>query len=144
MKNIIVLFFLLFNSLHAIAQETEFYIDQQECQKFAKANDLKILMIFAGSDWCKPCIKFKRDILESDEFKNYSSGHLAILYLDFPAKKKNKLPKEQTEHNEALAEQYNKSGIFPKIILFDSGFNKIRDLNYRNQDAKSFVESLRP
>jgi len=44
------------------------------------------------------------------------NDRLVVLYLDFPAKRKNRLSKEQTAHNEALAERFNKSGAFPKLM----------------------------
>lgn len=116
--------------------------DKDQCATYAQENHKNILMVFAGSDWCKPCMQFKKDILLQPEFSAYSKEHLAILYLDFPMKKKNKLPEEQTKHNEALAEQYNKGGSFPKIVLMDEKMNVIKELKYTRQSAEDFIKSL--
>lgn len=98
-------------------------------------------MIFAGSDWCKPCIQFKRGILSSESFKSYSKDHLVVLYLDFPLKKANKLPEEQTRQNEQLADKYNPSGAFPNILLLSADEELIGYLSFTNQTPEEFIES---
>lgn len=121
-----------------VASET-WFTNKDKVQLFASNNDSNILMIFAGSDWCRPCIKFKKEILLSEEF---SQLDLAILYLDFPAKKKNKLSKEQTSHHEALADKYNRSGSFPKIVLLDSKFATIKSIEYTHQTPEEFINLI--
>ena len=65
-----------------------------------------------------------------------------VLYLDFPAKKKNKLSKEQTAHNESLAEKYNQSGLFPHIILMDKNEKIVKTISYEGQDVDTFIKML--
>src|SRR5438270_13576456 len=72
-----------------------------------------ILINFSGSDWCGPCIRLRKEILESDTFENFASDHLVLVRADFPRQKKNQLSKEQTKLNEALADKYNADGKFP-------------------------------
>jgi len=122
--------------------ELEWFIDMEAAKKNATDNQKNILMVFAGSDWCKPCIQFKKDVLQNEKFSSQYGNQLAILYLDFPSRKKNKLPKEQTEHNEALAEKYNGSGVFPQIILLDAEMNKIKTLKYTGQSVDAFSSIL--
>lgn len=124
------------------AQDTARFSDKDAAIAYAQANEASILMVFAGSDWCRPCIKLKKDILDQANFQEKVEGKVAVLYLDFPSKKKNKLSKEQTAHNEALAEKYNLSGAFPKLILMDKQFNKIKDVDYDGQSIQDFVDSL--
>ena len=54
----------------------------------ANNENKNIVMVFAGSDWCAPCIKLEKYILESDDFKNYAKEHWVLLKLDFPKKEK--------------------------------------------------------
>ncbi len=56
----------------------------------AQANKL-ILVNFSGSDWCGPCIKLKRDILNSEGFQQYAAEYLVLVQADFPRLKKNQL-----------------------------------------------------
>jgi thioredoxin-related protein len=88
----------------------------EEAEKIAKEKHQLILLNFSGSDWCMPCMKMKKEIFESDTFKQYADSNLVLVNADFP-RKKNALSKEQTKLNEALADQYNKEGKFPYTIL---------------------------
>ncbi len=88
-------------------------------------------MVFSGSDWCKPCIQLRKEILESEKFKSYSVNHLVLLELDFPYRKKNQLSKAQIAHNERLAENFNAKGIFPFVLLLDSSEDVIKVVTYK-------------
>jgi thioredoxin-related protein len=79
-----------------------------------------ILLNFSGSDWCAPCIKMKKEVFESEAFLTEANEHLVLVRADFPRQKKNQLPREQTQHNEALAELYNPDGKFPFTLLLDA------------------------
>jgi thioredoxin-related protein len=78
-----------------------------------------ILINFSGSDWCGPCIRLRKEILESDTFEQYASTHLILVRADFPRQKKNQLSKEQVKLNDALADKYNADGKFPFTLLVD-------------------------
>jgi len=78
-----------------------------------------ILVNFSGSDWCGPCIRERKEILESPAFENFASEHLVLVRADFPRQKKNELSKEQVKLNEALADKYNAEGKFPYTLLID-------------------------
>ncbi|WP_394995043.1 thioredoxin family protein [Emticicia sp.] len=76
-----------------------------------------IVISFSGSDWCGPCIKLKREVLDTPEFLAFATKNLALVRADFPRLKKNQLEKKQTALNEALAEKYNHEGKFPLTVL---------------------------
>lgn len=131
--------FTLMSFIAGAQSEDNVFQDVTEVMKSAAESEMNILMVFGGSDWCRPCIQYKKEILESDEFLAFSKDNLAILYLDFPAKKKNKLSAEQTAHNEFLAKKYNPAGIFPKILIFDPYENILGEIKYTNQLPKDFI-----
>lgn len=88
--------------------------------KTEAAKEHKLILInFSGSDWCGPCIRLRKEILESSTFEDYAAGHLVLVRADFPRQKKNQLSKEQTKLNEALADKYNAEGKFPFTLLVD-------------------------
>lgn len=76
-----------------------------------------ILLYFSGSDWCAPCIKFKKNFITQPAFQQFAQENLVIYNADFPRRKINQLSRQQTLANEQLAERYNRSGIFPYIVL---------------------------
>lgn len=100
------------------AQENAHQTFNQSIEK-AKTENKKILLYFSGSDWCAPCVKFKKQFILTDSFVAFANETLVTYNADFPRLKKNQLPKEITQENELLAEKYNNSGIFPLILLLD-------------------------
>ncbi|MFT6319216.1 MAG: thioredoxin-related protein [Granulosicoccus sp.] len=141
----IILIVAIFATSFATAQNVDslqWFTNIEKAKSAAAENEQNILMVFAGSDWCKPCIQFKKDILQNTNFATQNGQKLVVLYLDFPARKKNKLPKEQTKHNETLADQYNRSGTFPKIILLDAQGDKLKIIEFEGQSIEDFTTEL--
>lgn len=102
-----------------------------------------ILINFSGSDWCGPCIRLRKEILESAEFSNYAKEKLVLVRADFPRQKKNQLPKEQVKLNEALAEKYNMDGKFPFTLLVDENGKVLKSWDgLPNESPAEFVKEL--
>lgn len=102
-----------------------------------------ILISFSGSDWCGPCIRLRKEILESDAFENYASDHLVLVRADFPRQKKNQLSQEQVKLNDALADKYNPDGKFPYTLLVDdTGKVLFAWDGFPNQTADQFVSQV--
>jgi len=94
--------------------------DFENAKKIAKEKHELILLNFSGSDWCGPCIVLRKDYLENDVFQDMAKTNLVMVNADFPRKKKNQLSFDQVKRNEALAEKYNKEGLFPYTLLLNA------------------------
>jgi thioredoxin-related protein len=102
-----------------------------------------ILINFSGSDWCGPCIRLRREILESAKFENYASDHLVLVRADFPRQKKNQLSKEQVKLNEALADKYNADGKFPYTVLVDENGKILNSWDgFPNETPDQFISDI--
>ncbi|MEC7771699.1 MAG: thioredoxin family protein [Bacteroidota bacterium] len=120
MKKIIyILLFASFGMLQAQQWQENF----DDALAKASAEDKPIVLVFSGSDWCAPCIRLKRHIFDSDEFKAYALEHYVMYDADFPRKKKNQLPEEKLNVNKSLAEKYNPRGYFPLVVVMDKDQN---------------------
>jgi thioredoxin-related protein len=109
----------------------------------AAQNHKLILINFSGSDWCGPCIRLRKEILESATFENYAADHLVLVRADFPRQKKNQLPKDQVKLNEALADQYNPDGKFPFTLLVDEHGKVLRTWDgFPNETPDQFVSDI--
>lgn len=137
MKKLVLFILILMGiSMHTPAQDWLTNID--EAKKQASELDLNIILVFQGSDWCAPCIKLEKEIWSSQEFQAYAKDHFVMLKADFPRKKQNALSPDQQEHNEGLAEKYNRDGYFPFVVVLDgsgkvlgeSGYKKISPAEY--------------
>jgi thioredoxin-related protein len=102
-----------------------------------------ILVAFSGSDWCGPCIRERKEILESAVFENFASDHLVLVRADFPRQKKNQLSAEQTKLNEALADKYNPEGKFPYTLLIDENGKVLKDWDgFPGESPDAFVNQI--
>jgi thioredoxin-related protein len=117
--------------------------DFSEATTVATKSHKLILINFSGSDWCGPCIRERKEILENETFVNYAADHLVLVRADFPRQKKNQLSKEQTQRNEALADKYNPDGKFPYTLLVDDHGKilKVWD-GFPNESPENFVEQI--
>ncbi len=140
MKRLLIVSFLNF-CLLSFSQNTQ---TLQSSLSQAKQEHKKLLFFFSGSDWCSPCVKFKKTFIDNDDFKSFSDANLIVFNADFPRQKKNALSKEQIAENEKLAEKYNPNGIFPMIILFNENGKIIQKWEKLPSETVSvFVEQLK-
>ena len=124
----------------ALSQEWE--ENYKDALSNAKITDKPILLVFAGSDWCAPCIKLDRLLFQSSEFKAYSSEHLLIYKADFPRKKKNHLSAEKEQANKKLAEIFNNKGYFPLVLLLDKEENILGTFAYENKKVTEYISLI--
>lgn len=114
-----------------------------DAQQEAKSNHKLIIINFSGSDWCGPCIRLRKEILESATFEKYATDHLVLVRADFPRQKKNQLSKDQVKRNEILADKYNPDGKFPYTLLVDENGKVLKDWDgYPNESADKFVAQI--
>lgn len=122
------------------AQDSTYETDYE----IALSKGKDILMVFGGSDWCRPCMKFKQEVLDQPSFAAFAKDRVTVLYLDFPRKKKNRLTPYLTEQNESLAEQYNAEDQFPKVLLLGANGRVKQTLDYNGkQSAEEFIRRVK-
>lgn len=139
MKKLIAIVLLLVNI--GFAQQTETFKQKLET---AKTENKSVLLYFSGSDWCAPCVKFKKFIVNTPEFQTFATENLVIYNADFPRLSKNKLAKEVEKENETLADKYNSKGIFPLILLLDADGNVIKKWEeYPKETVEEFIGKLK-
>jgi len=115
-----------------------------DAAKVKAAHDHKLILVnFSGSDWCGPCIRLRKEILESDAFTNYAADKLVLVRADFPRQKKNQLSKEQVKLNEALADKYNPDGKFPYTLLIDENGKILRSWDgFPDETPEQFITQI--
>ena len=119
--------------------------DYETALSIAKLEHKTIMLYFSGSDWCKPCILLRREVFDTEAFQEYAKGNLVPVKLDFPRLKKNRLPEEQIQQNEALAMRFNHEGAFPSVVFLDADEHVIEKSGYRSggpDEYVSYVESV--
>jgi protein disulfide-isomerase len=138
MKKMIILAVTLLLAHIAIAGE--WLTDLPKAQEQAKKDSKLVLLDFTGSDWCGWCIKFKKEVLDTDEFKQYADKNLVLVEIDFPNKKAQS--DELKKANKALKEKYGVSGYPTYVILSSEGKEVGRQVGYAAGGPKAFIEKL--
>jgi len=117
--------------------------DFSAAQKQAAQEHKLIIVNFSGSDWCGPCIRLRKEILESSTFESYATEHLVLVRADFPRQKKNQLSKDQVKLNEALADKYNPDGKFPYTLVVDETGKVLKSWDgFPDETPEQFVKQI--
>ncbi len=141
MRNLIFSFFAttLFSTMLA-AQDWQ--TNLAKSKELALNEKKTLILVFQGSDWCAPCIKLDKEVWSTEEFKKYARSHYVMLKADFPRKKKNQLPEEQSKANKKLAELYNQQGIFPLVVILNSSGKVLGQTSYKKMSASEYIKHL--
>ena len=122
------------------AAEATWLTDLPQAQKQAKTDNKIVLMDFTGSDWCGWCIKFRKEVLDSEEFKTYAAKNVVLVELDFPHKKTQ--ADDLKKANKALKAQYKING-FPSLVVLDADGKEIgRQVGYAKGGPAAFIAKL--
>ena len=140
MKKILILLSLVFASaLHAQEWQPSF----NDAVSKAKEENKPIVLVFSGSDWCAPCIRLKKHIFDSDEFKAYALEHYVLYNADFPRKKQNQLPEPLLNANKSLIEKYNPKGYFPLVVVLDKNEKVLGETGFvARSTPEKYIASL--
>lgn len=123
-------------------QAQNWQTDIDQAKVLAAKENRKIVLVFQGSDWCAPCIKLEREIWSTEEFNDYAKDHFIMLQADFPRKKNNQLSVDLQEHNNKLAERYNKNGYFPFVLVLDKEGRVLGETGYKKMSPSEYIKLL--
>ena len=118
--------------------------DFEKAKQVAKEKNELILLNFSGSDWCGPCIRMRKEILDNEAFTQMADNSLVLVNADFPRNKKNQPDKNTQKQNEALADKYNAEGKFPFTLLLDANGNVLKTWDgLPNETAAEFAAQIK-
>jgi thioredoxin-related protein len=141
MKKIIIALVLMVAMVNTVAAQ-EWQTDFTKANEIAKKENKPIVLVFQGSDWCAPCIKLDREIWSTEIFKKYAAANYIMLQADFPRKKRNVLPEQQTIANAKLAAKYNKHGYFPFVVVLNSEGKVLGESSYKKTTPEIYIKEL--
>ena len=121
-------------SYNARIAEPQWGVSLPEAIAEAQSTDKLILIDFTGSDWCHFCVKLKKEIFETSEFKAWASENVVLLEVDFP--RGSPLPPQVQQQNEMLKKRYDISS-YPTVLLVDVEGNIKAKMGYQNGQSPS-------
>jgi protein disulfide-isomerase len=111
----------------SVLSAAQWETDYAKALEQARSANKRVLLDFTGSDWCGPCIEFRKRVFSQPDFAAYAAKNLILVEVDYPQRKKQSAALKQ--QNEKLSKQY---GIddkgFPTIVLLDSAGKITREL----------------
>ena len=125
-------------SSSAETDSTPFVLDTALAK--AKEENKVVLLEFTGSDWCPPCKQLEKNVLSTDDFKQYAAANLVFGKLDFPNRKPQS--EEVKKNNAALSEQFNINAFPTLVLLAPDGKELWRQEGYGGENAKDFIARL--
>ena len=113
--------------------------DFEAAKKQAAAENKPILMFFTGSDWCIWCMRLHQDVLDKDEFKDFSRK-LVLVELDFPQEKQ--LTDDLKKQNAELAEKFKVDGYPCTVVLAADGETKLGTLSGYSKEYIDKIQDI--
>jgi len=119
--------------------EKEWMTNLEAAMKLSEKTGKPILLEFAGSNWCGPCIMLKKEVFSKKIFKDFAKKNLILVLMDFP--RPSNLSDKQKKYNNSIATKY-KIQFFPTVFLLDSKGKVIVKVEQRG-DVKKYIEFLK-
>jgi thioredoxin-related protein len=105
----------------------------------AQKEDLDVLMLFTGSDWCPPCQKLEQEVLSLDGFKAEAEKRFVLLKLDFL--RNSEQEPSIAEQNQKWASEFGVDS-FPTIYLLDKNGTPFAIAGYEEGGVENFLGLL--
>ena len=138
MKKFLTIFLVIFLSLSVSAGAYDVFLrNENEALKKAKIENKVVFALFTGSDWCKTCMIFEKNVLKDEEFAKSLEKDFVLLLFDFPKYK----PQQESiaAQNEQLLKKYAIEK-YPTIVLIAPDGKVLQKMQgIHNQNLKSFM-----
>ena len=138
-KNIIPIIFLFLIQI-GYSQELEVITDWKKAKELAKKENKRILIILTGSEWCAPCRKMDKKVIENLEFQKYAEKNLIVFLIDLPGGGivfNSKVYQDYEEFKNKYETKY-----LPSLILTKSDGTKIRTLKGKMYNLENVMMQL--
>lgn len=136
MKKTVFLSFLIFANI-CLAQEK--YDDWQVAKNKAESTNKNILIVLTGAEWCKPCVKMEKNVMQAKEFIDYANENLVLLELNLP---------RHWDYDSKLIKDYQhfkskyQSNALPSLILVDTQGKEIMKMTSYLSSLEKVMKEL--
>ena len=103
----------------APAFAAEWMTDLESAKTRAAREGKDVLIEFTGSDWCGPCIRMKKAVLDTPEFEAYAADKFVLLEVDVP--RNPKFSKEHLKRNRGICERFHVESMPTVVVISPEG-----------------------
>jgi thioredoxin-related protein len=141
MKTFINTILLLFLIQIGNAQEVEMITEWKEAKELAKKENKRILIILTGSEWCAPCKKMDKKVIENPEFEKYAEQNLIVFLIDLPGG--GLVINSKVYQDYVKFENKYQTNALPSLILTENNGTKIRTLKGKMFRLENVMKQLK-
>ena len=123
-----------------VQNEQGWYENYAEALQIARKKKLPVLINLSGSDWCGYCIRLDKAVFSQQEWKDYASGNLVLLEIDFPRRKEQSSALKK--QNLAVRDHYKVEG-YPAVILLDSSGKLMAQTGYKPGGVEKYISHIK-
>jgi thioredoxin-related protein len=115
------------------------YDDWESAKKESEISKKNILIILTGSDWCKPCVKMEKNVIDTKEFIEYANQNLIILEINL---------QRHFDYNSKLVKNYiyfrdkYQTNSLPSLILVNSDGKEITKISSGLSSLEKVMKEL--
>lgn len=113
--------------------------DLTKAQAEARRAKKPVLLLFTGSDWCRWCQVWQKEVFSTAGFKDFAREKLVLVEVDFPRAKP--MPMEQHMANLKLSEHYGIVG-FPWIVVLGPDGKKLGEFGYSEGGISRWLSQI--
>ncbi|MFQ5845116.1 MAG: thioredoxin family protein, partial [Planctomycetota bacterium] len=117
--------------------EGRWLTDFEQAAAAAKQTGRPILADFGGSDWCSWCIRLKKEVFDTPEFRKWAGRSVVLLDVDFPRTKAQ--PEALKKHNAGLLDKYGIRS-FPTVLFLDHEGKVLGRSGYRQGGPAAWID----
>ena len=141
MKNLMNTIFFLFLIQIGFSQEVEMITNWNKAKELAQKENKQILIILTGSEWCAPCKKMDKRVIENSEFQKYAEEKLIVFLIDLPGGGL-VLNSKVYQDYQRFQKKYQTNAL-PSLILTDKNGVKIKTLKGRMFKLEKVLKQLK-
>ena len=108
----------------------------------AEATKKPLIVVFAGTDWCAPCIKLDREVWQSETFQGICQGSLRAVSRRFSQKKIEPTFARTHPLEQFIGRAFNPQGHFPLVLVIDSKEQVLGSTGYRKLPPEQYISLL--
>ena len=107
--------------------QTSWLRSYDEAVKLSEQTGKPILADFTGSNWCGYCVKLKKEVFDTPQFKTWAADNVVLLELDYP--RPNLQADWIKQQNEMLRDRYSIER-YPSVLILSSDGSVIGKQGY--------------
>ena len=104
----------------------------------AEKDELPVLLLFTGSDWCSPCKVLESTVTDTEEFLSHAGDHVHLVRIDLP-QSPNIISAERMAINKDLAKRYAING-YPTLLFVNTDGRAISKYEGPRETASLLAE----